>query len=342
MSLPTAQLALERGHEVLLVVEGLAADRFQEAGFFNSDSKAKLVLKGPEDHRETSFAVDAKSVLMKLRPDVVVATMSFPDSLEVVFGKAANELGIPLVLLEDYWGGHKRLSTAKPDVLIAVDEYAQTLAEGNQQNYRIVIAGNPTVFDPNQAEISAEVRERVEGLRAKFGRVFIFAGGAPEQMTEELKLLIKCLRLTKDWCLIARPHPTVARSEKEPGLKWSEYWNEMLAEFGEQIVSVDCKAGDQLAMLCDATIAGFSMMLNTAASAGRAAISLNTEAGRKELSKTGDFPEVPIVALGCARTLLEPCDLDAAGLMEPIGEENLAKLRPFDPMIALRAIEDLV
>jgi len=338
MSVPVIQLAIEAGHEVGLVVEGLAADRFQEAGLFGPGSKAKLLFKGTENHREMPFSVGTGPVLKKFGPDVVVVTRSFLDSLESQFGVIANGFEIPVVLMEDFWNGH-RSCMAKPNIIVTLDEYAERLARKSHPDAKIVIAGNPTVIDVNQDTIPVEVRARVEELRAKFGRVFIFAGGNPFEMTEELQLLSECLKLTENWCLISRPHPTIAKSEKEPGVKWSDFWGDMLKPFGERIVSVDCKVGDHLAMLCDATISGFSLMLNTAAYSRRAAISLQTEIGTAELKKSVGLTEVPIVKLGCAGKVSKPCNLDP--FVQAASEKNLAKLKPFDPKIALEAIESL-
>ncbi|MEK7501412.1 MAG: hypothetical protein AAB777_02975 [Patescibacteria group bacterium] len=340
-SIPTTLLALERGHEVGLVLEGLAGDRFQDAGLFGSGSKAKLLFRGLENSFETPFSVEAGPVLKKFRPDVVVTTRSWPTSLESLFGCAANEVGIPLVLMEDFWNGH-RSYLAKPNTIITLDEYAEKLVRRSHPSVRTVIAGNPGVMELDQIGITEEVRTRVEELRARFGRVFVFAGGNPQQMTVELQLLIECLKITKNWCLVSRPHPTIAKSEKEPGVKWSDFWNNMLKPFGEQIVSVECKMGESLASLADATFSGFSLMLNTAAYARRAAISLETEACARALSETVGLAEVPIVALGCAHTLGEPCDLDSRQLIRPADEANLAKLKPFAPAVAFGAIENLV
>lgn len=340
MSVPTAQLALDKGHEVGLVVEGLAADRFQEAGLFNAGSKAKLLFRGTENHRKMPFSVEPAPILLDyFRPDVVVATRSFRDSLESVFDQAANETGIPLVLMEDFWAGFRSYA-AQPDTIVTLDEYAEKLAKESHPDARAVIAGNSTVIPPEQMSIPAEVQAEVEDFRSRFGRVFVFAGGNARQMTAELELLIECLELTRNWCLISRPHPTIAKSEKEPGLKWSDFWNGMLKKFGERIVTVECKNGDHLAAICDATISGFSLMLNTAAYARRAAISLETEIGKRELFNSVGLSEVPIVALGCASSLGEPCSLDP--LVRPAAEENLAKLKPFNSRIALEAIESAV
>lgn len=341
MSVPTTKLAMEKSHEVGLVVEGLAADRFQDAGLFSSGSKAKLLFRGTENHQKMPFSVKPEPLLENFQPDIVVVTRSFPDSLESVFGQAANKMRIPVVLMEDFWNGHKSWP-AEPSTVVTLDEYAAELASKTHPTAQVVVAGNPTVIPPEQMDIPAEVRAKVEELRARFGRVFIFAGGNPEQMTIELQLLIECLKLTKNWCLISRPHPTIARGEKEPGLKWSDFWNDMLKPLGERIVSVECKMGDHLAMLCDATISGFSLMLNTAAYARKAAISLQTEKGKEELFNSVGLLEVPIAALGCVRLLNEPCDLDVAGLIQQADENKLARLKPFDPVVALEAIEQSV
>lgn len=339
MSVPTALLALERGHEVGLVVEGLAADRFQDAGLFNVGSKAKLLFKGPVDVREVPFSVDPDAILKQFVPDVVVATRSFPFSLESQIGVSANKRGIPVVLFEDFWNGNQSF-LAKPDMIVTMDEYAAKLAASSHPSSNVVVAGNPTVIDISLDSIPDDVRSRVRELRSKFGRVLIFAGGNPDQMTAELEILIECLRITERWCLISRPHPTIAKGEKEPGLKWSSFWNGMLAEFGERIVPADCKVGDHLAVLCDATISGFSLMLNTAAYARKAAISIQTEKGREELFASVKLSEVPIVALGCAGEITQPCNLDA--LIQPADEVDLMKLKPFDHTMALDTIEALI
>lgn len=328
-------------YEISVVVEGLAADRFQDADFFASYSSVKLLFRGLENASLTPFSVDADSVLKKFMPDVVVITRSIPDSLESQFGVAANKARIPVVLMEDYWAGH-RTSLARPDVLVTLDEYAEKLAV---QHYgsgtRVVVAGNPTVIEPHKIDIPREVRDRVDELRTRFKRVFVFAGAGIEQTTAELKLLRKCLKRTNDWCLVVRPHPTLAKSEKEPGLSWGSYWNDMFKEFGERIVSVESRMGDPLAVLADATISGTSLMLNTAAYARRAAISPQTEIAKKELLSIG-LTEVPIVGLGCGRALYEPCDLDAGGFLEPTPKNCLARLKSFDPSVAVEAIESLV
>jgi len=116
MSIPTSLLALER-HEIGLVLEGLAAGRFQEAGLLGPTSKARLLFKGSENVSEVPFSVDTDAVIKKFAPDVVVTTRSIPESLEGQFGLAANRANIPVVLMEDYWGCCQ-LYKARPDVVV--------------------------------------------------------------------------------------------------------------------------------------------------------------------------------------------------------------------------------
>lgn len=333
-SVPLALLAMKKGHEVGIVVEGLAVDRFNDAGFFKSELKAKTFFKG---YVSKPSRIEAGPILNEFKPDAVVITRSNLDSLENEFGLTANKSGIPVVLLEDYWAGHLT-SRARPDLIVTLDEYAEELARKSHTNAKIIIAGNPAFISPDQAEIPFKVRNKFKELRAKFGRVFVYAGGERKQMTAELDLLSKCLRLTKNWCLIVRLHPLEAEKEKETGIKEGRDQDNLLKEFGERIVMVEFKMGDPLAILADATFSGSSTMLNTAAYARKASISIRTELGVKALKEIG-LTELPLIRLKCVRQLRSPCNLDDLGFIQPAEESNLARLKPFDAGLALKAIE---
>lgn len=334
-SVPTALLALKNGHEVGIVVEGLAIERFKDAGFFKPRSKAELLFKGSISKPSR---IKAGQILEKFKPDRVVITRSQLDSLESKFGLAANKAGIPLIMLEDYWAGYIT-SQARPDVIVTLDEYAQELARRAYPKIKIVIAGNPAFISLDKIKIPFEVRKKFKELRQKFSRVFLYAGGEKKQMMAELRLLSECLRLTQNWCLIVRPHPLEVQKDKQNKIKGNSGWSFILKEFGERIVTVKSDSGDNLAMLADATFSGSSTMLSTAAYAHKAAISIHTDLGDNVL-KEMKLTALPLISLKCARQLRSPCDLDKFRFIQPAEKADLNKLQPFNVSLALEAIEN--
>src|SRR3989338_5723098 len=97
MSMPLAELAHDNGHEVILILEGLAAenyDRLNGTRFTSNKAMLPVLFRGTMNFQDFPFTL-AETLLKKAKPDVVVTTMSSPINLEDRIGATANKLDIP-------------------------------------------------------------------------------------------------------------------------------------------------------------------------------------------------------------------------------------------------------
>ena len=284
-----------------------------------------------------TYRVDAFEVVRYYHPDVVVVGESFPNDLEGRFAQAAQQLGIKLVLLEDFWGGFQRIPglVKDPDLILTLDDYAGKLVKQTFCTSSVVLIGN------------TGVREKIEGpsaeviaLRDRGFKVITFCGGSAET-TEQIELLLRCLKVTSgNWRLIPRWHPgEIDKPDPRHGNQpYHVTWNAMLEPLGDRVIRVTGSA-DSIVVCSDVVCSGYSTLLTKAAHAGVAAISLATPQVEQMLYEESAAYEIPQVALGLARRVDAPTDL---AQIQPCPEEARAKLKPFDPVIGARAICELL
>lgn len=332
VGIPLANLAQKAGYNVMLVAEGLAASKYEDAGF-------KLYFKGAANFSRGCFSLDARGVIKKLKPAVIITTLGVPINLEESFGLAANNLGIPLIFLEDYWGVHIR-SKAKPNLVLSIDEIAAESARSRFNSAtQIAVVGNYTINNSLGLEIPNELREKIKVLRKKFGQVLVFtAGGAPT--SEQILLLTECLKKTSDWVLIPRFHPKSVNLIGPSGKTFGEEWRGLLEEFGERVVYIESKTTEPLVALADATLSGYSTLLTTALVFGHSAVSIATAGVRETMKNETGFTSHPLVEIGLVKEVTEPCNLINC-LGKPDSGTRARYLRPYEIEKALQAIEAL-
>lgn len=330
-AIPVAELARKVCQSVSVMTEGKSIGGWQDAGF-----RPDIAFEGQEF--PDGSVLPRENFLELLKPDVVVATQSSPCFLEDMVAQRANVAGVPVVFIEDFWAGHRR-AKAKPDLVLTLDEAGADLARASYEGKcKIVIVGNPSV---EEITPSATTLDEVGSLRQDhYDKVFLFVGASPEPTTSELALLIECLKNTKDcWCLVPAFHPKHAKAEKD-GVPYQEIWRDMLSVFGDRIVSVpSAKNSDELAVCCDATFAAHSLTLISAVVGGKQAASLWTPASEASFSRQVGLLTFPLVSMGLPQ-IREAVSLHALPTVPTTGLS--AKLRPFDPKVALSAILDLV
>ncbi|MDQ5950276.1 MAG: hypothetical protein QG585_218, partial [Patescibacteria group bacterium] len=325
-AIPVALLAREQGLNLHVLAEGKSIQSWKSAGFVLG-----FASEGQEFPDGRTFPMIAKDFFIDDKPDVAVVTQSSPCYLEQKMALQANDAGVPVAFIEDFWAGHRR-TTAKPDLVLTLDEAGADLARASYADgCEVVIAGNPSVKEviPSSATL-----DEMGILRQGYDRVFLFVGASPEPTTAELELLIECLKQTKDnWCLVPAFHPKHAQAMKD-GVLCQDIWQGMLAIFGDRIVSIpSAKNSDELAVLCDATFAAHSLTLISAVVGGRQAASLWTPASEASLSRQVGLLTFPLVSMGLPQ-IREVVSLDSV----PMVPASLsAKLRPFDPNVALEA-----
>ena len=323
-------LGMQAGHEIIPVIEGLGGKQWLELW-------GRPVFQGTEDYKTMPFSLDVEAVINHYRPDVIILGESSPNNLEEEFAWAAQQYDIPLVLVEDFWGGFVRITglTKSPELILTLDDYAVQLAKEEFSDSHIIVTGNPgvrrSVTDP-----AAQVMD----LRRQGDFVVTLCGGGPET-AEQIELLLKCLSMTSaDWRLIPRWHPKEANrpDPENRNRPYHEIWDALLAPFGERVVRVGGPP-DNVVVASNLVCSGYSTLLTTTVQAGVVAVSLVTPQVQQNLEAESAAREMPHVALGVAHRVDTPLDL---AQLQPCSEGARARLKPFDPAVGAAAIEALL
>jgi len=329
---PIAQALSNHGYEALPIIEGMGASRW------SSMCQVSPVFRGTDDFRRAPFSLDASAILNRYSPNVVVVGESSPNNLEGQFARVAQKFNIPLVLVEDFWGGFVRISglIKSPDLVLTLDQHAAGFVQTQFPDTHVVVTGNPGV----RQEGIVQAREVLD-LRARGHLVITFCGGGPET-AEQLQLLLQCLsRTSGEWVLIPRWHPKEAdRPDAENGNQpYRETWDTLLEPLGSRVVRFDKLPTDNVLASSDVVCAGYSTTLTTAAYVGVTAVSLVTPEVKRLLMKESGLSQVPQVALRVAHAVDTPVDL---AQFQPCSIEVRARLMPFDSAIGAAAVNALV
>ena len=335
MILPLVKEWQKAGHEAVVVTEGLAGAKFQEAGL-------PVFFKGTENFVSVPFTLDVEAALEAIRPSAVVVGESAPCHLEKQIAKAANILSIPLVAVDDLWGGFRRLD-ARPDLILTLDELGVRKAKEAFPDVSVSVVGNPGV--PSEKELS-ELKElqvpALTSLKNSYVKVITFVGGGKESTLKELQLLLECLKLTpKSWCLVVSFHPKWRKVLNPEGKEYGDVWSEALSSLGNRvrythelgISSRDAVVG------ADLVVAGVSTLMTTAAALGKPVVSLTTPEVLEVLRSEGGLDEVPQVSLGLAKEVVVPENLLSESILDP----DVRKMPvSYDPVQAALAVQDFL
>jgi hypothetical protein len=305
---------------VVLDPLGRASDEYQRRGL------PLLYLSGINDPIGT---------LEALAPKAVITGLSWPINLEQVWGLAANELGILLVHVEDFWGGSYR-STAHPDIIGVIDEAAARIACEQHPEAHVVLSGNPGV-KPSPHRASAATSERVEAFRQKHGRVVLLTLGIEADVAS---FAAKCFAMMKgDFGIIRSVHPKVLQpgSNIIPGTEetYADFFEKHLLPWQDRIEVMSDLPIDDVAVCADMVVTGASTVLLTAAQAGVPVVSFWTPDTKRIVYESSGCKEYPPAALGMP-CLTEPADL--GDYFAPPPASLVAALRPYDPAPVVKVI----
>ncbi len=323
---PLAEEFALGGHLATIISEGLASAIFEKREFI-------LYFKGSVNFLEEPFTLDAVAVIKKINPDVVICTDGNPIHLEEEFGLAANRLKVPLVFLEGFWGSFTR-SKARPDAMLVLDQYSKVLARRAYPEAKVAAVGNPGVIKKD--ELLLIDGHLLDHLKKNSTKVFVYTGGDPVATVEQLDLLVKCLEKTfGEWWLVARFHPKwVKVTESKSKHTYGEIWNEILSPVAGRIIACDDFSMLEVVVNCDLLMSDYSTFLTTAVIAGKPAITLFTPSVKSSLQGESVVDEVPLVTLGYAYEVKDPCDLSK---FKP-SKKSLEGLKPYKPKAAYGAI----
>lgn len=333
MLLPIAREAMRAGHEVNILAEGVGVLHYFAAGIVPFFSDA------PNPDPKTSFNWEA--LLRYLNPQAVLLGFPGPNNLSRQSGLAANSRSVPVIGVEDYWGGVKRNQEVEYSLVLTIDDYAAEIAQGCVDSRVLVsVIGNHAIPGAEYRS-PALALEGMKKIRERFDQVFVFGGGGELHTTEELKLLVASLQKTDgNWCLIPRYHPNVKKklaSEIGDGRSFEEVWNEMLLPLGDRVVRLDAGNSDDMAVLCDGYFSGLGSSMNTAIASGKPTVAVATDATNAALRES-KLDIVPAVHLGGAQVLSEARNIKPL-LVKP-AKAVQEKFRPLNPTLAVQEIEN--
>lgn len=326
--IPLAKFVRKNGHEVVVVAEGLAAKQFEEAGF-------TLYFKGMVDFKEIPFMLDVIKVVENTKPDVIIVSAGFPINLEGAFAVASAKKGIPLVIMEDFWGGSGKLKGIIPQLILTLDAYGEKLVHEMFPDVPTEVIGHHELPFP----ITRLLYSTDEVLSSKkYTCVYIGAGYPTEA---ELKLLVDCLKMTdKEWCLIPCFHPKCINWKTEDGKRLEDIWNEVLKPISGRVHFISDPV-ESIIPLADIVVSGFSTLLNLSAYLGRTTASLQTTETLASIKEQAGLDKIPIIELGCAHVITEPISLDTLSSLVDMKESG-RRLRPYLSETAFQAISQFL
>lgn len=321
MLVPIASEAKNRGHKIYVVAEGNGAFLWPRADMI-------------------SFAVSSLEFLKTIQPDAVLMEFPFSANFAKNIGIQANQLDIPIILVEDYWGVCRRLSEVRLGLVLTIDEYAKKIAmETVGRNIPVEVIGNHAVANIEKYPPPAEVLEILSVARRRFQEIFIYVGG--NVVEADLRLLVSSLLCTPgNWGLIPCYHPNYRDCvDRSSGKKCSEVWNAMLDPIADRVVRCDSITSDSLAVLGDACFSAFGSSVSTAIRAGKPVVILSTPESDTALKRV-NLEEVPWLALGAAGMIRTPQNIRP--FLVPPSKEVRNKFMPLNPFIAVNSIEDFL
>ncbi len=332
MLLPIAKKAMDLGHNVFIFAEGMGVVHYKQ-------QQVKTFFRAaPNPDPHTSF--DTEAVLEHLFPDAVLVGFPNPnENLSRTFALKAVELCVPVIGVEDYWGGVKRNLDIEYDMILTIDDYAAEIARGClNSNVPVYVIGNHAIPGADYVSPPAVI-EGIAYLREKFDKVFVYGGGNVPYTTEELKLLVLSLYKTHgDWCLVPRYHPNLKRQPAkgvDETKLWEEVWDEILAPLGNRVQRLDAGNSDDMAIACDGYFSSLGSSMNSSISRGVPTVAVITSATIDEMKKS-KLENFPSVYLGGAQVLKEPTNVLPL-LVKPTLEKQ-AMFKPLDARLALNLI----
>lgn len=260
---------------------------------------------------ETVNELDAVSFLATAEPDVVVTGLSWPIRIEETFSRAAQARVLPLVWLEDMWGGHRRCDSRPPDLILTIDGAAARLVRDERRYAKtdVRVIGSP-VFDAlDPAKIPETTKTAVDALRGH-GTVVLLAGQG-EATDDVLRVVFRSIVKTREPCvLVPRFHP---KFMPEHGNRWTAAIEAFRTERPDRVRELPAPEHelDHVAACADITVSVYSTGLLASAFARQFPVSVATPATVAEMKRATGVERYPLAAFGAAVEIAEPTDLVA-------------------------------
>ncbi|MBI4160527.1 MAG: hypothetical protein HY506_01310 [Candidatus Yanofskybacteria bacterium] len=373
VAIPILTELKKKGVETLIIAEGRAATVCKESGW-------PLVVEGNDDLKP--FGKErVKEQIRVIKPDVVlVGTGLCPSNWELEFALIAEKFGIPIVAVEDIWGGLSKLKDVVPDLTLIMDNSMEesiqrsTRRRNNMLLFDAVGSGNREYEKEAVNRVVTEEKEDLERYRSLSRHWCIIgdiastvdAGAPPDKLAmfnetiqdktsvlivgdhldnvlELVEMVVASIKLEKkpgDFIIVTRL--VHPKLVNDPSVAPTLEAAKRLLE-GLVVNRFDGISTDALAARCNYTCTCYSTPLRIAIHHGQRAISVQGPKSNKLMKDETGFDEYPLVTAGTIPALTEPTRISLLDWRrrDPIARQWVEQTK-FRPEAGAEAIVQLV
>ncbi len=306
VTIPILTELKKKGVETPIIAEGRAVVVCKEKGW-------PLIVEG-DDELKPYEVERARKDLRRIKPDVaLVGTGLCPSNWEKRFAwVAGKELGLPVVAVEDIWGGVTRLEGFVPDWAFVMDEFSAKKIMMGSDGFKyppIVIGDIASITDTKISGTDRTNHDSKEaGLIATLSKytLVLIVGDHLNNVLELVKIVAESIKLENhpdEFVVVPRlVHPKLVN---DPNV--TPILEEAKRLFkGLEVYHFDGISTDALAARCDYTATCFSTPLRIALHHGKRAISVQGPKSNKLMKDETGFDEYPLVTAGAVPALVEP------------------------------------
>jgi hypothetical protein len=306
---PVACELENKGHEVLVVAEGLSMDEWIKSG---RQIYGGLPRKGTFDpNTKMRTGIDPQTVFWKFCPDLLITGLGSPIHLGEKFGLAANSLRVKLVYIEDVWGVHKR-SRAVPDLVCTVDPYGVELVDDHYRQViiqsglpKVFITGAPAMDNLTKVVPDPLVKNIID--QENFDRV-ILIGGQDESTTPVVNGIVNASKLSDlKWLILPRFHPKWMTDESKT--QYRDEWIRLLGETPSRhkvLWTPNVPDMRTLIPLATCVVSTYSTCLIEAPGLGSASVSWISQIGMQKTKQSLGVEEFPAISMGACSAVFSP------------------------------------
>lgn len=212
------------GHTVDLFVEEDGASVKRVTGFHSP-------------YMFVGHSFDVEAYFQEAQPRFLIAGLSQPRVLESTFEHAARAAKpcIPVMHVEDFWGGHVRAKGFQADIVVTIDDLGVKLLRQTYPSVCAVIAGFAGVTKVAPPDRLIERMERLRYL-APGVHVVIYPDGGPE-CDPALPNLVQSLLMTRERiAFVPRLHPRFQGRQvsENSSVTWGKWCSEKIKPLRER------------------------------------------------------------------------------------------------------------
>ncbi len=304
VALPILAEAKVQGNDVAIVAEGRATTICEESGLV-------LLIRGTDELQQFGHS-QVSQVLNDYVPDVLLIGLSAPINWELEFAQVARGFKVPVVAIEDIWGGLTRLNGFVPDLALVMDSLAKRLAESYKRVLNCEIIGDiASTIKPVIPENKLGEAGRMRTLHDEGKKIILIVGDHTQNVLEIVDLVTASVRL--------EPNPSnfvVTHSLVHPKLVGTPEGDAILEPAtrllkGLRVEQFGGLSTDARAARAHYTATCFSTPLRIALHHGQRAISVMGPISKALLKKETGTHSYPLAASGVVPALIEPSMFDA-------------------------------